>query len=823
MKFCLALSTACLLFASATQAQVDTDSAFSLKVLHINDHHSNLEPTSANLTIDDVVTGVELGGFPRVVSKIKQLDNSVDNVLKLHAGDAITGTLYFTLFEGEADAAMMNQVCFDAFALGNHEFDRGDAGLKKFLEALQQGSCVDKTAVLSANVRPQAGVSPLAPDADGGPFQSFAPYTIKKYKVGETQVPNEFNEMVTQNVYEQVGIVGLVIANKTKQSSNPDETTQFLDELETAQTYIDELRFEKGVNKIVVLSHYQYANEVQLAQALDGVDVIVGGDSHSLLGDFAKFGLPSVGDYPTKVLDKNGRNVCVVQAWQYSTLVGELNIDFDENGDVVNCVGTPHLLVGDQFEQNDVQLTGSAREQMIGRLYDEQNVSVTEPDAQTATLLQQYKDEVDVLSQTIIGQAAQDLCLERIPGQGRSQICPVEATAQNGSDISNIVALAFKEQSKAQIAIQNAGGVRTDIARGDISIEDAYTLLPFANTLVILTMTGQEIVDVLEEGLDFALSPDGSSGAYPYASGLRFHVNVGQPMGQRISQVEVKLPDDATWSEIDLTRSYSVVTNSFVAAGRDGYLTFGTVSDEGRVEDTFLDYAQAFVDYVRRVEEVEKLPIADYSTQSYRNDSAPPEDDGNREALITINSQQELTPLNNNCDALASLFAQYETVELKTRNGNWIGDVCLPESVVENSRFILNRNAAYSTDVHVNGHIVNVKRNAKIEYLFTQGKWVKQDNQAVRIDWRKSVKQLSDAQQLATLLNAYDKVEAVLYNGVWVRDVRLPTTAREGQVVHVARYSGYGVTVHVNNRRDRLRYRQQAKYEFSKGRWRKRR
>ena len=95
-----------------------------------------------------------------------------------------------------------------------------------------------------------------------------------------------------------------------------------------------------------------------------------------------------------------------------------------------------------------------------------------------------------------------------------------------GSDISNLVAHAFRDMAKAsQIAIQNGGGVRIDIGKGDLSIGDAYQLLPFANTLVELDMSGAEIHEVLEDALDLALKPDGSSGAYPYAAGLRWDVD----------------------------------------------------------------------------------------------------------------------------------------------------------------------------------------------------------------------------------------------------------------------------------------------------------
>lgn len=78
---------------------------------------------------------------------------------KLHAGDAVTGDLYYTLFKRVADAVLMNEVYFDAFALGNHEFDDGDAGFAAFLDELAKGEC--NTTVLADNVMPEVGVSSI--------------------------------------------------------------------------------------------------------------------------------------------------------------------------------------------------------------------------------------------------------------------------------------------------------------------------------------------------------------------------------------------------------------------------------------------------------------------------------------------------------------------------------------------------------------------------------------------------------------------------------------------------------------------------------------
>lgn len=567
---------------------------FSLGIVHINDHHSHLDANSGTLEFNGVSTDVEMGGFPRVVTKIKELTAAKENSLKLHAGDAITGDLFYTLFAGEADASLMNQVCFDAFSLGNHEFDAGDEGLKTFLDYLSTPIC--DTAVLAANVAPEVGASPLAPNSA---TDYIKPYTIK-----------EFGD-------EQVGIIGIDIADKTKNSSSPDETTEFLDEQATAQQYIDELQ-GMGVNKIVVMTHYQYQNDIELAKSLSGVDVIVGGDSHTLLGNFTDFGLNSGGDYPTVESDLDGNTVCIVQAWEYSNVVGELDVVFDGEGKVKSCDGTPHLLIGDSLVQDDIELEGAERQQLVDIINVTAQISMVEPDLAASQTLENFASQVDSLTQQVIGAAAENLCLERVPGQGKSALCDASETAMHGSDISNIVALAFKEQSiEADIAIQNGGGVRIDVPAGDITVGTAYTLLPFANTLVNLDMTGDEIKQVLEEAVDYATTPDGSTGAYPYASGLRFDVDLNQAMGSRISNLEVKLKGETEWTAIDLSATYKVVTNDFIASGKDGYVTFGTISEEGRVEDTYLDYAQSFVDYVKRTGTLMTLPYSEYSTQNF--------------------------------------------------------------------------------------------------------------------------------------------------------------------------------------------------------------
>ena len=575
---------------------VDND-FFALNVIHINDHHSHLDTDGNEIVIgqdatgEDIEVDVETGGFPNVVSKINELRAELDNEIVLHAGDAITGTIFYSLFRGEADASQMNFVCFDAFALGNHEFDDSDQGLADFIGFLNGPGSGCFTPVLAANVIPAVG-TPLRPTEEVSLIQPFTVLDVDG---------------------EKVGVIGIDVAGKTQNSSSPLETTQFLDEMSTAQASIDFLRNERGINKIVLLTHVQYATDLMLAQNLSGVDIIVGGDSHTLLGDgFAPLGFNVQGPYPTELVNADGDNVCVVQAWQYADIVGELNVQFDGNGKVVSCGGTPHLLIA-EIDSDDAD-TVAATQALIDATPE---LSLVQADPAAQADFDFFAGQVEELRQTVIGQATEDLCFERVPGQGRSNICDCTDTWDMGGDITQLVTKAFLERSfTAEFSIQNSGGIRIDVATGDITIDTAFTLLPFANTLIEIDMTGAQIAQVLEDAIENGVFT-GSTGAMPYASGLRWNLDLDGAFGSRILNLEARPKGETTWGPLDPAQTYRVVANSFIAAGRDGYTTFGTIPDSQKV-DTFIDYAQAFIDYVEQDlgGVVSKVPADEYSTQS---------------------------------------------------------------------------------------------------------------------------------------------------------------------------------------------------------------
>jgi 5'-nucleotidase len=571
--------------------------AVSVTLAHVNDHHSQLEAfANTELVLGGVATQVDLGGFPRVTTAFQRYANRSD-VIKLHAGDAITGSLYYTLFKGEADAAMMNSVCFDAFALGNHEFDDGDAGLKKFLDFLRSGSC--QTPVLAANVKPQAG-TPLA----SGYLQ---PYTLK-----------------TVNGVK-IAVIGIDIKGKTTNSSRPLNTTVFEDEATAAQRTIDELKAQ-GIRHIVLLTHQGYEADKALAAQLTDVDAIVGGDSHSLLGDFTALGLSSSGEYPTRVTNKDGKLVCVVQAWEYSKALGELNLNFNTQGEVDSCTGQASLLVGSSFKRKDgtgtfVAVDDATRLQIIQSLASVPTVRVVEPETVAALTLAGFSSQVTAKKAETIGTATEALCLVRVPGESTNRSagtagCETANTLARGSDAAQVVAEAFLAGSlAADVAIQNAGGVRIPVPAGTLSMNTAFTLLPFTNVLVELPMTGQQIVNVLEDAVSNHLDSAQSNGSHPYAAALRWDLDMSKAKGSRFSNVQVRNRATGVWSAIEPARTYTVATNDFIASGKDGYTTFGTVYATGNVVNNYLLYTQTFVDYVLAQGSLSRPAAANYSHQ----------------------------------------------------------------------------------------------------------------------------------------------------------------------------------------------------------------
>jgi len=575
-----------------TQYLAAAQKPFELTILHINDHHSHLDPEPLELSSNGKTYEIEAGGIARVASLIKTLKSRSKNPLVLHAGDAMSGTLYFTLFKGQADVELMNEIGFDAFTLGNHEFDEGDEVLASFIDKAN-------FPVITANVEALKG-SAL--------YNKWKPYIIKEIDG------------------HKVGIIGLETAQKTSASSRPSSAISFYDEIFRAQRYADELH-SKGVDKIILLSHFGYENDQRLAQKVKGIDVIIDGDSHSLLGDFSTVGLASAGRYPTNVRSLDGKEVCIAQAWEYSKVLGELHVIFDDKGDVASCSGKAHLISGDTITLKDAK--GDKKQIDKNNLYALQStlkndaaIAITKDDEKAAKKLSVYKDQIKSKSAEVIGSIGEDLRHIRVPGKTydgiEGRLLPL------GSELAPVIASSFYNASlRADACIQNAGGVRSGLNAGEMTTGGVYGLLPFSNTLVEIELSGAEVKQVLEDALINFYDNYGSDGSFPYAYALRYDIDMSRPKNDRVYNLEIKDRRSGKWMSIDMLKKYVIVVNSYISEGRDGYTTLQEVQQQrGKGVDTYLDYAMSFAKYVQDInkqgKKVMRLPMEEHCIKSYK-------------------------------------------------------------------------------------------------------------------------------------------------------------------------------------------------------------
>ena len=278
---------------------------FTVTLLHSNDTHDHLEPTTySGKDAAGKDYKVQYGGVARIKTALETLRKASTNPIVLDAGDVFTGTIYGMVYKGLADLAYMESFGVQAQTIGNHEFDNGPGQLAEYIKNAS-------FPVVSANI--DASAEPLLKDI------------LKKSTVLEVRG-------------QKVAIVG-VTTPETPITSSPGDTVKFLDPLSSVQAEVDALR-GSGITKVILLSHLGYSEDLKLAPKLKGVGVIVGGHSHTPLGKYEGNNLPaSEGAYPTVLKDSSGKTILVSQVWEWGKFYGSLRVTFNDEGTPVSWGG----------------------------------------------------------------------------------------------------------------------------------------------------------------------------------------------------------------------------------------------------------------------------------------------------------------------------------------------------------------------------------------------------------------------------------------------------------------------------------------------------
>ncbi len=353
----------------------------------------------------------------------------------------------------------------------------------------------------------------------------------------------------------KVAIFGLT-TTRTPVLTLPENTAdlEFKDPVETAKALVPKLKEEADI--VVALTHMGFYEEsshhyelgdVNLAAQVPEIDVVVGGHSHTKLTE-AKV----VGD------------TLVVQAGSYSEYVGRLDLVVDTEANKVT--ESAYKLISVNGKKR-VRYNDNRYYMYVDKGYVEDGgiLEMTTP----------YAEQADELLSQPIGETLVELLGTN--GESRSQ----------ETNLGNLITDAMAAKAGADIALQNGGGIRTGIAPGTITYRDVLMVQPFGNTLVVIDMTGQQIVDML----NFAATVYGGGG-FPQVSGIKWTLN------KTAGAAENVMIGDAA---IDLNKTYKVATNNFMAAGGDGY---AVLKDLPKYDTGFVD-ADVIREYITNAGTIE--------------------------------------------------------------------------------------------------------------------------------------------------------------------------------------------------------------------------
>lgn len=362
-----------------------------IRILYLNDFHGFAEPYKS-FGSDEL-----LGGISYLAAKADKLRDEKPSLL-LAAGDMIEGNIWANLFQGQSVIDLMNEMRFDAMVVGNHEFDFGQDVLKKRISEA-------KFTVLGANVE---GIN------------AVKPYVIKEV------------------AGIKIAVIG-VVTDKTPISTNPRNVAglRFFSPEKTVRKYIGELRRKADI--IIVLSHIGYHADRILAEKVEGMDVIVGGHSHTEI-------------FSPGVVGKT----IIVQAWEHTKALGVLDLTVEDRK-IVKFEGRLELIKPDG------------------------------EDSHVRAIVAKYEENIDRHLNTVIGNTCTDLDGENVN--------------RRETNLGDLITDIMRDASGADIAIINGGSIRTNIAKGEVRVRDIYTALPFDNYIVAVKLTGKQIREALEHGV----------------------------------------------------------------------------------------------------------------------------------------------------------------------------------------------------------------------------------------------------------------------------------------------------------------------------------
>ncbi|MCL1935725.1 MAG: 5'-nucleotidase C-terminal domain-containing protein [Defluviitaleaceae bacterium] len=441
------------------------DGATTVRIVHTNDLHGRLVQTNNIIGLDTVAS----------------IYQATENAILVDAGDTIHGLPFVNFNQGANAIRLMNEAGFRVFTPGNHDFNYGADKLLEF----EQIADFD---FLSANIYNEDGSS------------VFRPYSIHEV--------DGFN----------IGFFGLAYPD-TPSVTNPRnvEGLNFTNPVEAARTAVESLQ-NHGVDIIVGISHLGFNGNAwgrQVAEQVEGIDILIDGHSHTLLEN---------GEWVNDTL--------VAQVGAHGTHVGIVEITI-YNDEIIDRVAT-----------------------VINREVAEEFEAV----ASITNSIEELSSELDEILDVVVAYSP-------ITFYGDSENHRIYLRSQE-VPIGNLVADAKRWYTGANLALTNSGGIRTHINQGPVTQGDIIAVLAFFNYAVVVEVTPAILWQAVENGV--AALP--GSGRFPHISGFRFEFDENMPEGQRVHTLQ--LEDGTNLDQFDNETIFTLAINDFMHAGGDSYDMF---------------------------------------------------------------------------------------------------------------------------------------------------------------------------------------------------------------------------------------------------------
>ncbi|CAG9568171.1 unnamed protein product [Danaus chrysippus] len=506
---------------------VRSEKFYELNIIHYNDFHARFVETSPSGSVCNPSAAPCIGGFARLATLIRDgLERNPDSLV-LNGGDSFQGTIWYNLLRWNVTQDFMNMIHHDAHVLGNHEFDNGIEGLVPYLQHL-------KSQVVTANII----------DDDEPTIQGLYKPSIVVEKGGR-----------------KIGIIGVIISSTDELASTGN--LKFTDEIEAVRREAEKLH-EQGINIIVVLSHCGLDIDRKIAlNAGPHIDIIVGGHSHTLLSNSdppeGSTWTP-LGPYPV-VVEQATRSVLIVQAGAHTAFLGEIKLNFTDNGDLISWVGDPHY---------------------IG------NNVVPAPD-----VLKKINEYLPVITE----QATELIGISKVHLSSRCNCgeCSLGSFICDAFMHETVVKSGNNKWNEANFCFVNTGGIRSDVESGNVTFEGILLSTPFENNVEIFDLRGDHVKEMLE----YAVANDPWPGAMMVqVSGMRVIFDGARPVNNRVVNATIRCNycDIPRYEPLDLNKYYKIVSQSFIGGGGDGFSMIS--NNRQNVEVLGVDY-DILLQYVR--------------------------------------------------------------------------------------------------------------------------------------------------------------------------------------------------------------------------------